>query len=288
MKRKIFITGGGGMLATELESYYSKAGAELLAPSHQELNVLDRKAVAEAIRSFKPDLVFHTAVLHVDACEEDPELAFKLNAWASGNLSRACRESGAGFVYISSCGYFGDEKKFYSEYDPVTLKTVYARSKHAGETLALRENEKTFAVRPGWLFGGSVKHKKNFVYQRYLEAQKSPVIRTAGDKFGSPTYTGDLVKKIGEILETGIPGIYHVSNGGGCSRAEYVKKIVESTGLKTAVEPVDSSHFPRKANVPSCEMMHNWNIKFTGLSPMPSWEEAIERYVKLMAAELKG
>ncbi len=152
--------------------------------------------------------------------------------------------------------------------------------------LAVKNCADTYAIRPGWLFGGSIKHKKNFVYQRYLEAIKTPVLKSAGDKYGAPTLVDDLTSKIDEILNVGIPGLYHVTNSGGCSRAEYVKKIVHSCGLDTKVEAIDSSAFPRKANVPSCEMLHNWNLKYLGLKPMPAWEEAIERYSKTMLKEI--
>lgn len=285
MNKKIFVTGGKGMLASEICSFYASKGLEIIAPDIDELDITDSVKTRQEVLSLKPAIVFHTAAMHVDPCEEDPESAYKINTWASQNLARACEETGSQLVYISSCGYFGDEIKAYSEYDDVVLKTVYARSKHAGEVFALKECSRTFAVRPGWLFGGSIKHKKNFVYQRYLEALKSPLLKSAGDKYGSPTYIGDLVKKIAEVISSGHFGLYHISNSGGCSRAEYVKKIISSCGLKTNVEAVDSSAFPRKANVPSCEILNNWNLKFTGISPMPSWEDAIERYCKIMLRE---
>lgn len=288
MKKKIFITGGGGMLASEIENFYSQKGDKVLAPTHTELDVLNQRALKDAIISFKPNFVFHTAALHVDPCEDNPELAFKLNSWATGNLARICAELNATFIYISSCGYFGDEIRSYSEYDPVVLKTVYARSKHQGEVLSLKECKNTFAIRPGWLFGGSIRHKKNFVYQRYLEAKKNSIIKSANDKYGCPTYIGDLTEKIDEIIATEIPGIYHVTNSGGCSRFEYVKNIIDAFGLKTKVVAVDSSNFSRKANVPNCELLYNWNLKFIGLSSMPQWEIAIERYIKSLIKEIKG
>jgi len=285
MKKKILITGGGGMLASQAEFFYLRKGYTVLAPRHSELDVLDNTAVNNAIVSFRPDYVYHTAALHVDASEDNPELAFKLNAWASANLARTCSEQDVGLIYISSCGYFGDQIEYYSEYDPVVLKTIYAKSKYQGEILALRNCRKTFAIRPGWLFGGSIKQRKNFVYQRYLEAKNSDSIKSANDKYGCPTFVDDLVEKIDEIVEINQPGLYHLTNSGGANRAEYIKKIIECFGLKTKVLPVSSNDFPRKANVPNSELLNNLNLKFLGLVPLPSWEEAIGRYVRNITKE---
>jgi len=286
MKKKIFITGGGGMLASEIEKYYLNNNSEVLAPTHQELDVLDIDKLSQEVFSYKPYYVFHTATLHVNDCEKNPELAFKVNSWASENLARICSKINAVLIYIGSCGYFGDGIKYYSENDPVVLKTIYAKSKFQGEATSLKECKKTFAIRPGWLFGGSIKHKKNFVFQRYQEAKNYSVLKSTNDKYGSPTYAGDLVKKIDEILTNGNPGVYHVSNNGGCSRYEYVKKIVESCNLKTNIIPVDSSNFPRKANVPACELLDNHNLRQLGLHTLPPWEDAIERYVLQMLKEI--
>ena len=275
------------MLASAIEKFYLCKGADVLAPAHKLLDITNHRALTNAISNFKPDYVFHTAALHVNDCEEDPELAFKTNTWASRNLARICQQNNATIIYIGSSGYFGDEIKYYSEYDPVVLKTVYARSKYQGEVAAIDQCENTFVIRAGWLFGGSIQHKKNFVYQRYLEADKSAIVKSANDKYGCPTFTSDLVLKMDEILKDGVPGTYHLTNSGGCSRFEYVKKIIETCALKTEVVSVDSSVFPkRKANVSSCEMLCNLNLKFLGIPQMPPWEEAIERYVKVMFKEL--
>ena len=287
MKKKIFITGGRGMLASQIENFYSQNGDKVVAPAHSQLDVLNSQALKDAVMSFKPDFVFHTVALHVNDCEENPELAFRLNSRATQNLARFCSDCDSTLIYISSCGYFGDEIKYYSEYDPVVLKTVYARSKHQGEVLALNECKDTYAIRPGWLFGGSINHKKNFVYQRYLEAKKSAVLKSANDKYGCPTYVADLVSKIDEILQTQNPGLYHLTNSGGCSRFEYIKKIVKSCGLETEVMPIDSSFFPRRADVPNCELLDNKNLKDLGVvSVLPHWKDAIERYIKIMLREI--
>lgn len=282
--RRILITGGKGMLASDLAAHLS-GKSEVHPLSREDLDVTDAAQVERAVEGLKPDVVVHTAALHVDRCEEGPEDAFRVNAWATRTLARACERRGATLVYISTCGLFGDEHKAYTEYDPVVLKTVYARSKYAGEEFVRQLCERHFIVRPGWLFGGGVHHAKNFVVRRYEEARRSSVIRSVFDKHGSPTYTGDLAAGIGDLLETDEYGVYHLANRGGCSRAAYVRHIIRCFGLSTGVEEVDSSHYPRRANVPDCEVLGGFNARFAGVADLPPWEGAVERYVRRVKAE---
>lgn len=275
------------MLASEIESFHLKKGHKVLAPTHRRLDVTDIVSLEKIISSFKPHYIYHTAAVFPDFCEDNIEMAFKVNTWATQNLARISQKNSSVLINISTCGLFGDEIKYYSEYDPVVLKTVYARSKYLGENVAAGECEKTYNIRTGWLFGGNKDHKRNFVYQRYLEALNSPKgMKTAGDKYGSPTYSGDLINKIQEVLEAKLPGIYHITNNGGASRAEYVKKIIGSFGLKTKIKIVDSSYFPRRADVPGCEMLSNMNIKFIGLALLPPWQEAVEKFVDTLRKEI--
>lgn len=278
---RILITGGRGMLGSDLSNYLTEiCHYDVQSFSHQELDVTNTVCVNEALKSLNPNVVIHTAALHVDPCQENPFEAFRVNTWATKTLARACQIYNTTFLYISTCGLFGDKIRAYSEYDPVTLKTVYAHSKYEGEILTRQFCERYFIIRPGWLFGGSIHHEKNFVIKRYQEAVKTPVIRSVFDKYGSPTSTTDLAKGIAQILKTQEYGTFHIVNQGSASRAQYVRHIVECFGLSTQVEEVDSSYFPRKANIPDCEILDSFNIQFLGIDALPHWEEAIARYIR--------
>ena len=274
------------MLASDLGRVAADLGYEVTGLSHYEMDVTQPGQVREALEHVRPDLVVNTPGIGVDICEERPEEGYRIHTWAARVVALQCQRTGATFVYMSSCGLFGDEVRYYSEYDPVQLKTQYARSKLLGEQAALQECERTFIIRPGWMYGGTPYHQRNFVYQRFLEAQREPVLKSAMDKFGCPTYTEDLASKVLEIVATEEYGVYHVSNQGSASRHEYVKCIVKAFGLDTDVEPVDSSGFPRRAPVPDCEMLENLNLKFLGLRPLAPWQEAIPRYVGALKAQL--
>ena len=275
------------MLATDLTVHLGTIrGYEVVALPRAKLDVTKREDVDAAMKAHTPDVVVNTAVLHVEESEADPERAFAVNAWSARVLAQACQKYKATLVQISTCGLFGDEVRAYDEYDPVTLKTAYARSKHAGDEYARQYGQECFILRLGWLYGGDAGHRRNFVAARYREARQKPLMESAGDKYGSPTYTADVSDTIRNLLESGEYGLYHLSNEGGCSRAEYVRAIVEAFGLETEVTDVDSGHFPRRAPVPDCEMLTSLNLRYAGLPSLPPWREALERYVHSIRGSL--
>jgi dTDP-4-dehydrorhamnose reductase len=278
--RRLLITGGDGMLGTDLARVAEARGLAVSRLGHRELDVTRVADVRAAVQGLRPDAVVQAVGLAVDFCEENPEEALRVHAWGAACVARECDRVGAAFVGVSTCGLFGDDVRFYSEYDAPVLKTQYARSKEVGERLALTHCRRAYVVRPGWLFGGAPGHARNFVARRFDEARRVPVVRSAGDKFGSPTFSGDVANRILDLLDAEASGVYHVSNAGGGSRFDYVRCIVDSFGLATPVEKVDSSQYPRVSPVPACEMLDNVNTKFLGLPPLPPWQEAIARYVK--------
>lgn len=280
MMKSILVTGAGGMFASDfISEVKAEKDFEIAAFNRAELDVVNVKNVQEALMYYKPQYVIHSAALtNVDFCESNYKEAYDINVIGTKNVAVWSEKVGAKLVYISSCGLFGDIIKEYSEEDDVVLKTRYATTKYLGEEKVINESNKFFIIRPGWLFGGSIKHKKNFVYNRYLEAKGSPVIKSAIDKYGCPTYTKHLSSKIIELIDTDFFGIYHISNRGSCSRFGYVKSIIDCFGMKTEIIGVKSDEFIRSAPVPDCEILKNENLINYGFGLLPDWEDAIEEY----------
>jgi len=285
-KRKILITGGEGMLATSLTSVLMERSYNVCAVDRRSCDITQRNQIESVFQSQRPDVVINTPCLHVDACEDSPLVAYAINAWGPKLLAEACQKSGATLVQVSTCGLFGDEVRAYQEYDPVALKTVYARSKYAGEQFVSRICAKHYVLRLGWLYGGGSHHSRNFIVARYREALGAQVICSAGDKHGSPTCTLSVAEALLSLLETEQYGLYHVANQGGCSRADYVGAILQAFGLDRSVEEVDSSYFPRKANVPNCEILTSFNLSYAGIPMLEPWNDALERYVRVLKKEI--
>nr|WP_236818894.1 NAD(P)-dependent oxidoreductase [Alicyclobacillus tolerans] len=284
----MLVTGANGMLASDLINHLaSQPGYEIVGLARQQMDITRRHEVAEALTRIKPNYVIHTAAqTNVDYCETHINEAFQINGYGTENVAFYAERVGAKLVYISSCGLFGDKVTSYAEYDPVVLKTVYARSKYFGEEKTREWSERYFIVRPGWLFGGGKTHPKNFVYNRYKEALSCPVMYSTSDKFGCPTYTRHLAKKIVSLLQTEYYGTYHITNSGSASRFDYVKKIIDEFGVKTTLLPVDSNRFKRAAPVPDCEILDNMFLSMSGLSLLPDWREAIDEYIQRLKRDM--
>lgn len=273
------------MLATDLQPVLTEHGYQVSAFSRQELDITNPQVVEKVVSDVSPDVVINTAVFHVEPCEDDEQKAYAVNALGPELLAKVSARRGIEFMQISTCGLFGDEVREYSEYDPVVLKTVYARSKYEGEVATQRFCPHSYIVRLGWLFGGKEEHARNFVAARIREAEGKDSLQSAGDKYGSPTCTGDAIQMILSLLDEKCYGVTHVNNTGIASRADYVEACLRAAGISKPVERVDSSHFPRKANVPDCEALTSYRSSYFGLEPLPHWQEALERYVH---THLKG
>ena len=141
---KILITGSSGLLglnlALELSADHQVVGADrnLLAskPYFESVGVdlLAPDAVVRLMDDIRPDAVIHCAALaNMDACESDPEVAQRLNAWLPGEIAARCAEHGAQLVHISTDAVFDGKVGGYTEEDTPNPLSVYAQTKLDGE-----------------------------------------------------------------------------------------------------------------------------------------------------------
>jgi len=278
---KVFLTGASGILGSQINDQLKIADTEVLSFNSTNIEIGNYGDVKSKMLDFKPDVVIHCAAMtNVDLCEDDKNAAFLINVTGSRIMARAADKINAKIVYISSCGVYGNGKTSpYSELDDTNPLTYHHYTKIEGEKVIKEHNKDFLIIRPGWLFGGTPEHKKNFVEARRREASQSSVINSAIDKSGSPTYTLDLAKQILLLIQQDMGGTFNVVNEGYASRFEYVGEIVKLFKLNTIVEPVNSNAFPRKANMPDNECLQNLNLSLVNLNQMRDWRDALNEYV---------
>jgi dTDP-4-dehydrorhamnose reductase len=272
---RFVITGHRGQLGTALQTVL--ADKELLGVDLPEHDITDPAAIAQTLVEFQPDVVIHAAAMtHVDGCEQNPDLAFRVNALGTQNIALACERSGAVMVHVSTNDVFdGKLGRPYYEWDIPSPQSVYARSKAAAEFYVRTLSHRFYIVRTAWLYarGGS-----NFVTKIIAAADKHGALRVVTDEVSAPTYAPDLAAAIARLVCTEHYGIYHFTNSGFCSRYDWTRKILELSGRgHVPVEPITTDQWTRAAPPPLYAPLVNLAGAALGITLRP-WEEALQNY----------
>lgn len=278
---KILVTGVKGQLGHDVVNELTGRGLEAVGVDIDEMDITDRASVDKVIREVFPDAVIHCAAYTaVDAAEENEELCRRVNAEGPRNIATVCRELDIKMLQISTDYVFdGSGDNFWKPEDACVPQSVYGRTKYEGE-LAVRELlDKYFVVRIAWVFGIN---GKNFVKTMLKLAETHDTIRVVNDQFGSPTYTYDLARLLVDMIQTDKYGIYHATNEGICSWYEFACAIFREAGVKVNVVPVTTEEYGAKAKRPANSRMDNGKLEENGFKRLPTWQDALARYVALL------
>lgn len=282
MDMKILVTGSSGMLGSAFmaQNYLCK----LISCPSSAVDITDFAGIKNFIGKEAPDVIIHCAAFtDVEKCEVERDLAYGINTIGTMNLVNAVIELSKPpiFCYISSAGVYGAHKNEpYCEFDDVAPTTIHHDSKLQAEKIVATHLTKHLILRVGWLYGGSVKQPKNFVYKRYLEAKSNSTIYSNISQVGNPTFVDDVVRQCLKLIQERCYGVYNCANSGSVSRYGYVQAIVKLFGLDCGVEIADKANFKRIANVSDNEALVNYKLNLQGLNIMPNWEESLKYYIE--------
>jgi dTDP-4-dehydrorhamnose reductase len=285
---KIVITGARGQLGKDC--------AEVLAIKHTvypfgsgELDISDRQQVSALLDSIKPDAVINCAAYTaVDACEENKEDCWRVNAVGAGILAAGCAAVGARLIHISTDYVFDGSKPVpqpYSEKDRVCPVSEYGSSKLAGEENVRKETDNHLIVRTAWLFGIG---GRNFIKTMLRLALRNPrqTIRVVNDQFGSLTWTYSVAMQIKTLLETDLTGTVHVTAEGYCSWYEGAKYFLECINVPHTIEPCTTAQYPTPARRPANSILANSVLDKYGFNRMVDWKNDIDLFVSRFRDEL--
>ena len=277
---RTLITGGGGQLASDLEELLGERG-QVWSRSREELDITDDEAVAAAMSSFAPTVVYNCAAYHnVDVCEDTEDRAFAVNARAVKRLAQRCTEQGARLVHLSTNYVFdGSGERPWTEEDLPRPRSIYALSKLAGEHAALAYAADALVVRTGGLYGehGSASKGGNFVVRMITRARETNALRMVADQRLTPTATADLAATLVQASDRGVGGLLHLTNAGACSWYEFTVAIMEEAGIEVPIEAVTTSG--GGADRPLNGVLSCARAEAAGLGPLPHWRDALRRYL---------
>ena len=275
---KIIVTGAKGQLGYDVVLQLKKCGHTAVEADLPELDITNKSAVEAFFETHKPDGVIHCAAYtNVDGAETEKELCKKINCIGTKNIAECCQKHNSKLVYISTDYVFDGNGNEPFENDAATAPcNFYGETKLMGENAVKEICDKYFIVRISWVFGSN---GKNFVKTMLRLSKERNELTVVCDQIGSPTYTPDLAALLCNMIETEKYGVYHATNEGFCSWAEFAAETMKLSGAETKIFPVSSNEYKTVATRPANSRMSKKSLDNAGFGRLPDWQNALERFL---------
>ncbi|QUE50021.1 sugar nucleotide-binding protein [Luteolibacter ambystomatis] len=282
---KVAVTGTTGRVGAALARYFQQ-DHEVIGLPRREFDLADPARMAAALEGLDCDVFLNPAGLTgLEASEDDPVLAHRLNAEAPGELVEWAQHRGVHFIHFSTDYVFsGEEPGLRTEEDEPRPLSVYGRTKREGE-LAVLVHPGACVVRVSWVFGPE---KPSFTDSIMRAALEGRPVSAIGDKWSLPTFTRDLSEWVGDLVKNRTEGVIHACQSGEPASwhdmAEVIvdelvrqgrlssKPVIEATML----DSVAAFRAPR----PRHTAMATNKLAALLDRPTRAWQDALREYVR--------
>ena len=184
---------------------------------------------------------------------------------------------------------------------PAHPRSVYGSTKLAGDYAVQDAFENIDVpcaiVRTSWVYSGAaLPEHRDFVstmmrLERQSRGNDGPAARVVNDQWGSPTNVFDLARGLWELSgvasaavcfpEMLAPGgVVHCVGEGACTWWDVACRVFTASGGDPGrVVPVPSQEYPTPAERPSWSVLDNSSWLALGLTPLPAWQDGVDRAV---------
>jgi dTDP-4-dehydrorhamnose reductase len=211
--RTLVVTGTGGLIGSYLVGSALRWVPDwrIVGLTRHDLDLTDRVAVKEVWQRLRPDAVVHCAAISKAlACQDNPELARRLNVETTGHLADLASTSGARLLFMSTDHVFDGRQGSYVETDQVSPLTVYGETKVAAEQAVLA-HERHLVLRTSLNAGLSPTEDRSFVEELLLAWRARRPLTLFTDEYRCPIPAAVTVRAIWELIRTAPSGLYHLA-----------------------------------------------------------------------------
>ncbi len=288
---KILLTGAAGQLGNELYPRLARIGdvtavdldcSNSNAENCVRVDLGDAGQLETLLNRTDPELVVNAAAFTaVDRAEDEPELAFRINAEMPGRIARWARRNDRSMMHYSTDYIFdGALRRPYLETDNPSPLNTYGESKLAGERAIEASACRCHVIRTSWVYSA---HGNNFVLSMLRLARRNLKLRVVEDQVGCPTWARNLARASCALISAGLDagrdvhgGVYHYCDRDPVSWYDFAvlvfKTAVEMRLLERVpdLEPVASSEYPQIAQRPAYSVLDTGLIgTVAGVFPAP-------------------
>lgn len=290
---KIMITGAKGQLGADCNRVLRKS-YDLMAVGRDELDITNASNVDALVKNFMPDIIINCAAYtKVDKCENERELAWKVNVTGPQNLALSAEKYGSSLIHVSTDYVFDGRKNVpdpYVETDKTNPISNYGISKLEGEKVIKKAMNRYMILRTAWLYGIEGHNFLKTMLKLSLRSSDN-TIKVVNDQFGSPTWTYRLALQIERLIETNYRGIFHATAEGYCTWYELAVYFLKKMGVSHTIIPCTTEEYPTPATRPINSILENRNLKKKGMNIMADWKSDVDEFVlnfrKVLIKELE-
>lgn len=286
---RILLTGAGGQVGGALRPLFAAHGT-IIAPSSSEFDLSKPETLTGRLMDLRPDLIVNPAAYTaVDRAEEQPELAFLINAKGPEVVAQWAAKHRVPLVHFSTDYVFdgsGDEPR--RENSPTRPLSVYGASKLAGDIAVQSAGGPHLIARTSWVYAAK---GTNFLRTIAHLACERKELRIVADQIGAPTTARAIANAVSDIVRPNLAdlnglftrkgGVVNLVCAGETSWHGFASAIIEglkSRGVRLQVEtivPIASADFPTKAKRPCNSRLDLSRLKDEFGVTMPDWRNGL-------------
>lgn len=277
--KKAAVLGANGQLGQNLKVFAEKNTTQVSWKFYNsaDLDITDTQSLESLFfKENLPDYLINCAAYTaVDQAEKEEEKARKINAHAVGELAGLCEKHAVTLILISTDFVFdGKLSRPLKEDDPANPINKYGQTKLEGEQEVLKNSEKHFILRTGWLYSN---YGHNFLKSMLRLSQEREQLRIVYDQVGTPTHCSVLVRLIHTIIQSdsNAYGIYHIANEGVASWYDFAYEIIKNSDRNCQVLPILSKEYPTPASRPHYSVLDKSKVKKEFGLQLPHWKESL-------------
>lgn len=278
---KILVTGANGQLGHCIQDMAKTDQGkkhQFFFTDVDTLDICQPEQIKSFIKRHAINVIINAAAYTaVDKAEDDIETAYRLNRDAVANLAQAAKTENLYLIHVSTDYVFSGEACHpYSTNAPIAPKSIYGKSKAAGEEMIRQSGCSATIIRTSWLYS---EYGHNFVKTMMKLGEERDSLSVVFDQVGGPTYAGDLAQAILTATEHNINKegvqIYHFANEGCVSWYDFTQAIMELTGSSCKVQSIFTHEYPAKAPRPAYSVFDLTKIKTELSLDIPYWRKSL-------------
>lgn len=248
---RILLLGSTGMLGRSITREAKERGMEIFGVARKDadfnIDIMNDTDLNRVVNELSPSVIINAAALiNLADCEQDPELAYRINARPVSVLAELSTKINANLVQISTDHFYQKQKlKKHKEDDPVTLLNEYAKSKYAGEVYAL-STPRHLVLRTNIVGFRKKAGTPTFIEWIIESLEQKKTVYLFEDYYTSSIDVFHFSKALFDLIDSGTIGILNVASRDVSSKKKFIEHFARMFGLPLESAKVGSLHTDSK------------------------------------------